>query len=144
MSYEFKLTDIIPATPQAVYDAWLSSRGHSAMTGGTAKMSAKVGGAFTAWAGYISGKNISLVPGERIVQSWRTTEFTTKEGDSKISVTLKAVKGGTKITLKHSNVPDAHTSYENGGWQTHYFEPMKKYFAKKKKKSAVARPRKRR
>ena len=129
MSYEFKLPDVIPASPKAIYDAWMSSRGHTAMTGGKARMSAKVGAAYTAWDEYISGVNLSLTSGARIVQTWRTTEFTDKDGDSKITVTLDPVKGGTRITLQHSNVPDGHTSYEQGGWSTHYFERMKSYFA---------------
>jgi hypothetical protein len=44
-------------------------------------------------------------------------------------VTLTPVEGGTLLTLAHSDVPDGQTSYEQGGWQSHYFEPMKKYFA---------------
>ena len=132
MSYKFKLTDMIPAAPEAIYAAWMSSRGHSAMTGGKAKTSTKIGGAFTAWDGYISGVNLALVPGERIEQSWRTSEFSDAHPDSKIVVTLKALKDGTRITLRHSNVPDGQTSYDRGGWQEHYFEPMKKYFGKKK------------
>jgi uncharacterized protein YndB with AHSA1/START domain len=132
MSYKFKLTDVIPATPEAIYKAWMSSRGHTAMTGGEAKVSTKVGGKFTAWDGYISGVNLALVPGERIEQSWRTAEFGEAHGDSKIVVTLKSLKDGTRISLVHSNVPDGQTSYEKGGWQEHYFEPMKKYFGRKK------------
>jgi uncharacterized protein YndB with AHSA1/START domain len=131
MSYAFKLTDIIPGAPQAIYDAWLSSRGHSAMTGGKAEMSAEVGASYTAWDGYISGVNLSLAPGKRIVQSWRTTQFADTDGDSTITVTLEPVEGGARITLEHSNVPDGQTTYEEGGWQTHYFEPMKEYFAEK-------------
>jgi uncharacterized protein YndB with AHSA1/START domain len=128
MSYDFTLTALIPATPQAIYDAWLDSRGHTQMTGGEAEMSAEVGGSFTAWDGYISGKNLELVPHARIVQSWRTTQFTETDADSKITVTLTPAAGGTSLTLVHSNVPDGQTSYEEGGWQTHYFEPMEKYF----------------
>jgi activator of HSP90 ATPase len=133
MTYQFTLTDVIPASPETIYDAWLDSRGHTAMTGGKAKMSKRVGGKLSAWDGYISGQNIELVPGKRIVQSWRTTKFTKDDADSQITVTLRPVRAGTKITLKHSNVPDGHTSYEKGGWQTHYFEPMKIYFAKRAK-----------
>ena len=133
MVYQFALTDMIPASPAAIYDAWLDSRGHSEMTGGKAKMSKRVGGKVSAWDGYISGKNIELVVGKRIVQTWRTTKFTKDDEDSQITVTLRAVRGGTKITLKHTNVPEGHTSYEKGGWQAHYFEPMKKYFTTRKK-----------
>jgi uncharacterized protein YndB with AHSA1/START domain len=128
MSYDFTLTALIPATPQAIYDAWLDSRGHTKMTGGKAEMSAKVGDSVTAWDGYISGKNLELVPHARIVQSWRTTRFTETDADSRIVVTLTPVAGGTRLTLEHSNVPDGQTSYEMGGWQSHYFEPMGKYF----------------
>ena len=39
MSYDFELTCALPATPEAVYDAWLDSAAHSAMTGGAAKAS---------------------------------------------------------------------------------------------------------
>src|SRR5277367_1977505 len=130
MSYEFTLTETIPAAPQAVYAAWLDSDGHTGMTGGKAEMSAQPGAGYTAWDGYISGKNLELAPGQRIVQSWRTTQFPEAHGDSKITVTLTPVEGGTLLKLVHSDVPDGQTSYEKGGWQTHYFEPMKRYFSK--------------
>jgi uncharacterized protein YndB with AHSA1/START domain len=130
MSYSFTLTDIIPAPPAAIYDAWLSSRAHTDMTGSKATQSARIGAKVGAWGGYISGQNLELVPGRRIVQSWRTTKFTDADPDSTISVTLRAVPGGTRITLRHSGVPNSHTGYEQGGWQSNYFAPMKTYFAK--------------
>jgi uncharacterized protein YndB with AHSA1/START domain len=130
MSYSFTLTDIIPAPPAAVYDAWLNSRAHSEMTGSKASQSARIGAKVSAWGGYITGRNLELVPGRRIVQSWRTTKFTDDDPDSKIAVALHPVPGGTRLTLRHSKVPDGHTRYEQDGWQTHYFAPMKKYFAK--------------
>jgi activator of HSP90 ATPase len=133
MAFAFKLTATIPATPRQIYDAWLSSRGHSPMTGGKAKTSAKAGGLFTAWDGYISGRNIILEPPRRIVQAWRTTRFGAADLDSQVELLLVPAKGGTRLTLRHSNVPDGHDGYRNGGWQTHYFEPMKKYFAAKRR-----------
>jgi activator of HSP90 ATPase len=141
MSYEFKQSDTIPASPKAIYDAWLDSRGHTAMTGAPATASEQVGGGFTAWDGYIRGQNLELKSGKLIVQSWRTTDFTEDQEDSRITVSLAPVKGGTSVTLTHSNVPDDHKGYENGGWRDHYFEPMKKYFGKLgTKKSASSQP----
>ena len=128
MPYTYTLTATIPASPQDIYDAWLDSRAHSDMTGGKATQSAKVGAAVTAWDDYISGNNVELVPGKRIVQTWRTTKFTDEHGDSIIIVTLEPARGGTNLTLEHANVPDGQTSYEESGWQEHYFEPMRRYF----------------
>ena len=84
---------------------------------------------FTAWGGYISGTNLELEPGRRILQSWRTTRFTESDEDSTIEVMLEPVVGGTRVAIHHANVPDGHTGYQNGGWENHYFLPMKNYFS---------------
>ena len=87
MAIEFVISTLFPASPQEIYSTWLSSKGHSAMTGSPATVSAKVGGEFDAWDGYIHGKNLELEPGKRIVQSWRTSEFSADEPDSRIEIT---------------------------------------------------------
>ncbi len=141
MRYTYTLTATIPATADEIYEAWLDSRAHSEMTGAEANQSDAVGGAVSAWGDYISGRNLELVPGERIVQSWRTADFTDEHEDSIITVTLEEVAGGTLLTLVHSDVPADQTSYERGGWQEHYFEPMKTYFgARAGSKAKAAAP----
>jgi activator of HSP90 ATPase len=129
MSFEFSVSDLIPAGAQDIYDAWLSSSGHERITGGQpAQISAREGAEFTVWNGYITGRNLQLEPGRRIVQSWRTTKFTANDPDSQIEVLLQPSLGGTKVTVHHTNVPDGHTSYRDGGWQRSYFDPMKEHF----------------
>ena len=140
MPYTYTLTSIIPASAQEIYDAWLDSLAHSEMTGGEATMSDEIGAEVSAWDGYISGRNLELVPGERIVQSWRTTEFTDEHDDSIVTVTLEDMEDGTVLTLVHSNVPDEQTSYEEGGWESKYFEPMKVYFDNLKQAAAGSPP----
>jgi uncharacterized protein YndB with AHSA1/START domain len=136
------LTATIPASPDEIYQAWLDSIGHSEMTGSEARMSDEVGAEVSAWDGYISGRNLELIPGERIVQSWRTTEFGDEEEDSVITVVLQETEEGTLLTLDHSNVPDEHKGYEEGGWQSNYFEPMIAYFTELKEDIAEPAPRK--
>jgi len=135
MTYGFKLLCTLPATPEAVYDAWLDSAAHSAMTGGAAKILQRVGGAYSAWDGYITGKTLELIPGKRIVQSWRTSQFGARDADSTITVELAPTNTGARLTLIHDGVPDGQTSYENGGWQDFYFTPMKAYFARERSKA---------
>jgi uncharacterized protein YndB with AHSA1/START domain len=128
MAYDFEVSDLLPAQPDAVYAAWLSSDGHSAMTGAGAEVDPRVGGEYEAWDGYITGRTLELEPGRRIVQSWRTAEFAATDADSQVEVLLEPVPEGARITLRHTNVPDDQRSYEEGGWQENYFDPMKEYF----------------
>ena len=127
MSIEFTVSATIPAIPKQIYDAWLSSKGHTAMTGSPARVSAKVGGRFSAWDGYISGKNLRLVLGRRIIQAWRTTEFAVSDPDSQIDIQFEKVASGTKITLHHIGIPPHQSDYQSG-WIECYFSPMKAYF----------------
>lgn len=120
---------MVPADPETVYRAWLSSAGHSAMTGGAALIDPKIGGAFTAWDGYISGATLELESPRRIVQSWRTTEFDNDDPDSTIEVLLDATADGTLVTIQHRGVPDEQLGYELVGWHDSYFEPMIDYFS---------------
>lgn len=131
MAIEFIVSALIPAKPDEVYDAWLSSKGHAAMTGSPAKVSAAVGGEFDAWDGYIHGKNLELVPKKRIVQAWRTSEFSANEPDSRIEITLEPAGKETKLTLQHTGLPPHGGQYESG-WVESYIEPMKEYFSPRK------------
>jgi activator of HSP90 ATPase len=127
MAIEFVLSTLISATPHEVYTAWLSSDGHTAMTGSPARINDRVGSHFEAWDGYIQGENLELEPGKRIIQSWRTSEFSDDEPDSHLEITLEPANGQTRLTLKHSELPKHGWQYKQG-WVDSYFEPMQAYF----------------
>lgn len=129
MAIDFEVSAIIPASPEEVYDAWLDSARHAAMTGGTAEVNNREAESFYAWDEYISGKNKDLHRPDKIVQFWRTVEFAETEPDSLLEINLRAVDGGTEIVLRHSNLP-AHGEQYRSGWVENYFNPMKEYFSK--------------
>ena len=128
MKNKFELTVTLPASAEKIFDAWLSSEGHSAMTGSAAKVDGKVGGAFTAWDGYIFGKTLKMESPRRIVQAWRTSEFPEDATDSCVEILFDEVKGGTKLTLIHSDMPEDQVESYKQGWEDFYFKPMKEYF----------------
>jgi uncharacterized protein YndB with AHSA1/START domain len=96
---------IVSATPDEVYDAFVDAKKHSTFTGSKATCDPRVGGEFTAWDGYISGKNLELEKGKRIVQEWMTTDWPENYPRSRLELTFKNVKGGTEISMTHSEVP---------------------------------------
>jgi activator of HSP90 ATPase len=127
MKESLELRHNFKVKPSEIYKAWLDSTQHSKMTGGLAKCSNEIGGNFTAWDGYIEGKNIGLKPNREIIQSWRTSEFDRNDEDSKILIRLKEIENGTELTLIHNNIPEGQTQYRKG-WVEHYFTPMENYF----------------
>src|SRR3974377_1027779 len=61
------------ASPKQVYEMLMDSRKHRSLSGMPAKISRRSGVKFIAWGTHISGFNLALLPGRKIVQAWRAT-----------------------------------------------------------------------
>ncbi len=129
---------IIPASPDEVYDAYIDPKKHTAFTGAEATCDPKVGGEFTAWDGYITGKNLELEKGKRIVQEWSTSEWPEDYPPSRLELTFSKVQGGTELTMVHSDVPESQAEDYRQGWIDDYWDLLKEYFQKKKKSAKRA------
>lgn len=124
-------TWLIPAKPVEVYDALINSRKHAGFTGAGATGNARVGGKFTAWDGYISGKHLVLERARRIVQEWATTEWPEGYAPSRLEFKFSAKGKGTKVNLLHSNVPAEQVDSYRQGWLDYYCRPLKEHFLKR-------------
>src|ERR1043165_687332 len=105
MCKTIKQTVRFKAAPRAVYDLLADSRKRTEVTGRKAAISRHVGGAFSTDNGRVTGVNVDLVPGKRLVQAWRRHDF--PDGVySMAAITLDALPtGGTELVLTHRGVP---------------------------------------
>jgi len=121
---------VVPASPDEVFEAFVDAEKQSAFTRSKATGDPRVGGKFTAWDGYISGKNLTLDRGKRIVQEWTTTDWPQGYPPSRLELTFKKVKEGTQILMVHSGVPADQSDDIQQGWTDFYWNPLKEYFKK--------------
>lgn len=123
-------TIIIPlASAKEIYDVLLDSKKHAKLTGDKAKINPKVGGEFSTFGDYATGKNIILIPNKMIKQTWRASEW--PEGHySTIKFELSDKEGGTEIKFTQSNLPECTEAEFETGWEDFYWSPLKKYFSK--------------
>jgi uncharacterized protein YndB with AHSA1/START domain len=123
------LSEVIPARPERIYLAWMSSAEHTAFTGDKAVVDPLIGGVYSTFDGYSSGRTVDLQPGRRIVQTWRAEDFPVGSPDSRVEVTLEETVGGTMLTILHTDIPSGLGSHCRDGWLKFYLEPLKSYFA---------------
>ena len=128
MKNEFTVSETLGTSAETIYTAWLSTQGHTLMTGSPAKVDRRVKGEFTAWDGYIWGTFLELEANKRILQAWRTGEFPEEADDSQVEVLLEEANGKTKVTLIHTNIPEGQAESYKQGWEDFYFKPMREYF----------------
>ena len=124
-------TAFVPAMPSEIYDAFLNEKIHTEFTGAKATCERRVGGTFTAWDGYISGTNIKLENGRRIIQEWKTTEWPEGLPPSLIEFHFIPKNGGTDIKMIQKNIPASLANNYKRGWKDFYWNPLKEYFKKK-------------
>ena len=89
-------------------------------------ISRQEGGAFTVFGGHILGRQIELVPNERIVQAWRVTTW--DPGIYSIArFVLGDQGGGTKLVFDHTGFPAGQAQHLAEGWKGNYWQPLEKF-----------------
>jgi uncharacterized protein YndB with AHSA1/START domain len=124
---------VIKASRARVYQALTDAKQFSKVTefsmpGVATAISPEVGGAFSLFGGYISGRHIEIVPNERLVQAWRTKNM--EPGIFTIAnFQLNEDGTGTKLVFDQTAIPQGHAEHLAPGWKSHYWEGLQKYLA---------------
>lgn len=116
------------ASPQRIYEALLDSKQFAAFSGLPADIDAKAGGTFSMFGGMIVGRNVELIPNQRIVQAWRPTHWDPGVY-SIVKFEMKPQDAETILVLDHTGFPEGEFDHLESGWKLHYIEPLKKYLA---------------
>jgi len=114
------------ASPQRIYEALVDSKQFTAFSGLPAEIDREEGGAFSMFKGQIVGRNIELVPNQRIVQAWRPTHWDAGFY-SIVKFELKPRDTGATLTLDHWGFPEGDYDSLLSGWHEHYLDALKKY-----------------
>jgi activator of HSP90 ATPase len=120
---------VLRASTKRVYDSFLDAKQFSEWSGGApAEISRDPGGAFSCFGGMITGRNIELIPNQRIVQAWRAGNW--PEGVySIVQFELNAQGSESRLTLRQTGFPDGNKDHLETGWHKMYWEPLRKYLA---------------
>jgi activator of HSP90 ATPase len=119
----------LKASSHRVYEILLDSKLFTAFSGEAATVSPEAGGAFALFGGVIVGRNIELVPDQRIVQAWRPAYW--EPGVySLVKFELKVQASRTRVILDHTGFPEGLFASLSSGWKEHYWERLTKYLAK--------------
>jgi activator of HSP90 ATPase len=122
----------VEASPEEVYEALTDPKRHSEFTGSPATGAPRVGGVFTAWEGYITGRHIELQKGKKIVQEWSTSEWPEGHPPSRLEFTMTRKEDGTQLTMFQTSVPAEQVEEYRSGWIENYWDPLREYFSRRK------------
>ena len=116
-----------PVAPERVYEALTNGAEFSAATGKPAHIGQVGGARFSVFGDWIEGRQIELVPNERVVQAWRFKEWDAGVY-SLVRFTLTREAEGTRLSVDHDAYPAAYHDHLSTNWRPFYFEPFAKHF----------------
>ncbi len=117
------------ANPTRVYEALTNAEQFSKVVGGApTEISPEEGGSFSCFGGMIVGRNIELVPNQRIAQAWRAANW--EQGVySNVKFELKEQGSGTLLVFDQTGIPEGQSEHLESGWNDNYWKPLEKYLA---------------
>jgi activator of HSP90 ATPase len=116
----------IKASAAKVYQAIMSAEQFSEVTGAPAEISGDEGGEFSCFGGQITGRQVELIPDQRIVQAWRVKAW--PEGVySEVRFDISGSGDATTLELTQTGYPDDAAEHLEPGWHKMYWEPLKTY-----------------
>ena len=127
---------LIDATPLEVYAYLTDGEAFAAATGMAARLEDRAGSAFSLFDGRVEGRQIELVPGERVVQAWRFGEAHPDVWApgvySIVRVTLTAEGDRTRFVVDHDAIPAEWHEHIETGYPLFYAEPMTRHFGRRR------------
>jgi activator of HSP90 ATPase len=117
-----------PVAPDRVYELLINGAKFGDVTGRPGKGGGSPGAYFSLFDEWLEGRQIELVPNERVVQAWRFTDWDPGVY-SIVRFTLTPEGNGTKLTVDQDAVPEAFHEHVSTNWGGFYFEPFAKHFA---------------
>jgi activator of HSP90 ATPase len=115
-------------TPRRIYEALLDAKQFKAFSTLAAEIQPEPGGAFKLFEGRIVGRNVELVPNQRIVQAWRSIPWPAGVY-SLVKFELVQRGEGTRVILDHTGFTEEKWDGLNAGWKDHYWEPLHKFLS---------------
>lgn len=119
--------------PTTLFELYMDSAKHAAVTNHPAKISRRAGGKFSAFNGALSGKNLLVIPNQLIVQTWKSTNWKRGDLDSILILQFSKTPTGSQVDLTHVNVPVQDHRGVTNGWEKYYWKPWRDYLAAKSK-----------
>jgi uncharacterized protein YndB with AHSA1/START domain len=111
--------------PGRIYELLADAEQHTRLTGQTAVIDDRIGGAFSTHGGRVHGINVDLVPGKRVVRAWRSDAFPDGAYSMAAFELTRTSDGGTQLVLTHRGVPKALIPAVEADWRATYWDRIR-------------------
>jgi activator of HSP90 ATPase len=116
------------APPHDVFEALAHGDRFAAATGAPARSGPVPGSDFALFGGAIVGRQIEVVPDERLVQAWRVASWPAGVY-SLARFEIRRTDAGSELEFSHLGFPAEEREHLDAGWHRMYWSPLQAFLA---------------
>ena len=127
MAFDLALEFTLSAKPKRVMELLTDPVLIRKWSGEEAILENKVGGRFGMFDGWVSGE-VTKTGGNELAYTWKAANWPEGTQPSEVHYLLKEDEAGTKVIIKHTNLPNAdELNSHKTGWTDFFFDPMEDF-----------------
>jgi len=135
--FAIHLEKSFPTTPESIYKLLINGAKFGDVTEMPGKGGGTEGAFFSIFGDFVTGRQIELVPNERITQAWRMMDWAPGQY-SIVRFTLVVEGAETKLIVDQVGHPEEFHEHIESNWEGFYFRPFAKHFTALASQPAVA------
>lgn len=127
MAFDLQLEYVLSGKPKRVMELLTDPVLIRKWSGEDAVLENKQGGAFEMFDGWVKGT--VLKTGEReLAYTWKAANWAEETKPSEVLYLLKEDEAGTRVILRHTNLPsEEEMNSHRAGWTDFFFDPLEDY-----------------
>ncbi len=127
---QYTVRVVIDASPASVFRALTDARQFRAWSGQAGRAPKRIGGAFSWFDGWVTGRVLAFEEGKRLSVTWSVSEWPKDTRASIVKMVFTGTSKRTVVRLQHTGLPNARESASHKkGWEEFVFGPMRAHLA---------------
>lgn len=127
---QYTVRTVLDASPREVFRALTDARRIRAWSGQGGRVPKRIGGAFSWFDGWATGRVLAYEEGKGLSMTWSITDWPETTQASIVRMALSGTSKRTVLRINHTGLPNAKESASHKkGWEDYVFGPIRAHLA---------------
>lgn len=127
---QYSVSASFAASPAEVFRALTDARRVRQWSGQSGRVPKTIGGAFSWFDGWVTGRVLAFEEGKRLAMTWAVSEWPDGTPASIVRMTFSGTAKRTRLRIGHLGLPNARESASHKkGWEEFVFGPLRVHLA---------------
>ncbi|MCU0453395.1 MAG: SRPBCC domain-containing protein [Bacteroidetes bacterium] len=127
---QYSVRTVVDASPAEVFRSLTDARRLRAWSGQAGRVPKRIGGTFSWFDGWATGRVLAYEEGKRLAMTWSVSTWSKETQASIVRIDLTGTTKRTTVRIRHTGLPNVKESASHKqGWEEFVFGPLRVHLA---------------